>query len=970
LRAEYVSVDLELAEGGGSPQIIEIGAVRFDATGQAERWSSLARPSAPLTYRIELLTGLTAADLETAPRLDKALAELARFVGDLPLVGQSIEIDLDYLERAGLRLTAPAYDTFELAQLLIPGLPTYSLASVARALGVEPRASHRALADAETAMDVFLALLARLRGLRLETLMLVNRLEAGLEWPLAPLFAEAERGATRRYLESVFRSSSSARLPVPDALPLPTKPPTAPPPLAPDSTAAAFDGAALEAALSEGGAVAVRLAGYEERREQLAMLSAAGDALRDGEHLVVEAGTGTGKSMAYLLPAVCFAVATGRRVVVSTNTINLQDQLVQKDLPALAAALPFEVRAALVKGRGNYLCLRRWQAFLRAERMTAAEARLGIKVAIWLEHTASGDRAELRLPPDEAIAWSKLAAQVEHCTPGRCSFHRAGTCFLARARAAAESAHVVVVNHALLLSDVATGSKVLPEYRSLVIDEAHHLEDEATEQLGLRFTERDLLQALDRLQVQSGSYSFGVLSEIAALVQRVGASPKRVGAVVERAARAETALGRSRVAIQDVFGDLHGFVAARSDRAGLDNLNLRITAAVRSSRDWQAIERAWATMLDRWLALAQPVAELLDDLEALGISTAATDGRGEDDADHSAGHSAVGPDATSTTEELAAELETFLRFSEAVQEALDRILAAPSKAEVYWLSVRGGSELALHAAPLHVGERLWDELFSRKDAAIVTSATLTTEGSFRYLRERLGLRDVRELQVGSPFDYRTSTLVYVPTDVPEPAQAYHQHRLVDTLVALVSALGGRTLVLFTSHGQLRQTHEALRAPLDAQRIVLLGQNIDGSRARLLETFRAGPRAVLLGTSSFWEGVDVVGEALSCLVIARLPFAVPTDPVFAARSELFDDPFREYAVPQAILRFKQGFGRLIRSRTDRGVVAVLDRRLVSKTYGRAFLRSLPDCTVKTGPARDLPDAASQWIDGITAPAATV
>jgi DNA polymerase-3 subunit epsilon/ATP-dependent DNA helicase DinG len=279
---------------------------------------------------------------------------------------------------------------------------------------------------------------------------------------------------------------------------------------------------------------------------------------------------------------------------------------------------------------------------------------------------------------------------------------------------------------------------------------------------------------------------------------------------------------------------------------------------------------------------------------------------------------------------------------------------------VYWISLRSGSEIALHAAPLHVGARLWGDLFSRKDAAIITSATLTTEGSFGYLRDRLGLREVRELQVGSPFDYHDSTMVYVPTDMPEPGQAYHQHRLVDTLIELIGALGGRTLVLFTSHGQLRQTHEALRAPLEAQRVVLLGQNIDGSRARLLETFRAGPRAVLLGTTSFWEGVDVVGDALSCLVIARLPFAVPTDPVFAARSELFDDPFREYAVPQAILRFKQGFGRLIRSRSDRGVVAVLDRRLVSKSYGRAFLRSLPDCVVRTGPARDLPSSAVSWL----------
>jgi Rad3-related DNA helicase len=449
-----------------------------------------------------------------------------------------------------------------------------------------------------------------------------------------------------------------------------------------------------------------------------------------------------------------------------------------------------------------------------------------------------------------------------------------------------------------------------------------------------------------------------VLSEVAAWVQRAGASAARVGAVVDRAARAEAALGRTRGAIQDLFGELRGFVGARSERGGQDNLSLRITPAVRNSRDWQALERGWSTLQERWVALARPVAELFSDLEGLALSAR---GGENGDASHNASPQRDGDAAAAgTVEELTAELEGFLRFSEGVQEAMDRILAAPSEDEVYWLSLRGGSEIALHAAPLHVGDRLWDELFSRKDAAIVTSATLSTEGSFRYLRDRLGLREVRELRVGSPFDYHRSTLLYVPTDVPEPGQAYHQHRLVDTLVELVGTLGGRTLVLFTSHSQLRQTHEALRAPMEAQRVVLLGQNIDGSRARLLETFRAGPRAVLLGTSSFWEGVDVVGEALSCLVIARLPFAVPTDPVFAARSELFHDPFQEYAVPQAILRFKQGFGRLIRSRTDRGVVAVLDRRLVSKSYGRAFLASLPDCTVRTGPARDLPASAEAWL----------
>ncbi len=948
---QYVSIDLELAEGYGQSQIIEIGAVRFDEAGQAEAWSTLVRPPGPLTYRIEQLTGLAARDLEHAPRPEVALRELAAFAGDLPCVGQSIELDLLNLERAGLRLPGPAYDTFELAVLLVPGLASYDLRSIATALGVAPRTQHRALADAETAREVFLRLLERLRALPLDTLLLVNRLAVGLQWSLGPLFQAAEQAATRAYLQEVFDRGATPRLPggsprirVPAAL-------EPPPPLVPDPSVGPLDADALVADLAAGGAVAARLPAYEERPEQLAMVRAVSAALADGEHLVVEAGTGTGKSLAYLLPAVHFAVVTGRRVVVSTNTINLQDQLVQKDLPTLAAALPYDFRVALVKGRGNYLCLRRWQAFLAQERYTAAEARLGIKIAIWLEHTATGDRAELRLVGDETAAWSQVAATAEVCTPPRCPYHRAGVCFLARARAAAESSHVIVVNHALLLSDVATGRKVLPDYRHLVVDEAHHLEDEATEQLGLRLTERELRQALDRLQQASGSYSFGVLSDVAALAQRVGSPPARVVGIVDRTTKAASAVVRARAALQDLFDEIQAFVGQRGGRDGADYYNLRLTPALRQDRAWEAVERGWEHLRGHWLDVGRYAGELLADLEDLAARLAETRPANSE-------APTVGDDAAV---ELAAELEAFLRLGEGAEAALERIIAAPSPDEVYWISGQAGGELSLHVAPLQVGARLWEDLFSRKDSVIVTSATLTAQDSFRYIRRRIGLRQARELQLGSPYDYRSATLLYVPHDVPEPGQPYYQHRLVEILIPLITAVGGRTLVLFTSHGQLRQTHEALREPLDAQRVLLLGQNIDGSRARLLETFRAGPRAVLLGTSSFWEGVDVVGEALSCLVIARLPFTVPTDPVFAARSELFDDPFQEYAVPQAILRLRQGFGRLIRSRTDRGVVAILDRRLHSKRYGRAFLASLPDCTVRVGAASDLPRLASQWLE---------
>jgi DNA polymerase-3 subunit epsilon/ATP-dependent DNA helicase DinG len=310
---------------------------------------------------------------------------------------------------------------------------------------------------------------------------------------------------------------------------------------------------------------------------------------------------------------------------------------------------------------------------------------------------------------------------------------------------------------------------------------------------------------------------------------------------------------------------------------------------------------------------------------------------------------------------LVADLTGFRSFLDETATQGQEILTSPSTNGIYW--IRGGlslEHLAVCSAPLHVGEALDKALFSVKESVVLTSATLTAEGCFDYVRERLSLEDASELVLGSPFDYRRSTLLYLVQDIPEPGRPAYQRSVEAAIADLVGALGGRTLVLFTSHSQLRITNSAIRSGLEEQGILVLAHAIDGSRRRLLQAFKSAPRAVLLGTSSFWEGIDVVGDALSCVVIVKLPFAVPTDPIIAARSESFDEPFKQYSVPQTILKFKQGFGRLIRSSTDRGVVAILDSRLRTKFYGQAFLQSVPRCTVKAGSAANLVTAATGWL----------
>jgi len=313
-------------------------------------------------------------------------------------------------------------------------------------------------------------------------------------------------------------------------------------------------------------------------------------------------------------------------------------------------------------------------------------------------------------------------------------------------------------------------------------------------------------------------------------------------------------------------------------------------------------------------------------------------------------------------ENLMIEVSSLIHRSGELRQQINSVVCQEEGEKIYWASLKErGNVLTLYAAPLHVGPLLGDCLFSQKECVVLTSATLSTEGHFEYIKERLGLEDTAELLLGSSFDYMNSALIYIPEDVPEPGQAGHQQAVAQVLLDLCRTTRGRIMSLFTSHAALKASYEAIWAPLSGEGILVLGQGIDGTPKQLLETFKANPRAVLLGTSSFWEGVDVVGEALSVLVLARLPFSVPSDPVFVARSQLFDDPFNHYTVPQAVLRFKQGFGRLIRSKSDRGVIVVLDRRIKTKFYGSAFLGSLPLCVVKSGPLRNLAREVLAWLE---------
>lgn len=945
----YVAVDLETT--GLDPErdaIIEVGAVKFRGEEVLGKFESLVDPGRPIPFKIQQLTGISNDDVRNAPPLFEVLPGLSRFVGNQPIVGHNVRFDLSFLRQRGRFQTHAGIDTFELAGILLPHAARYSLGVLAKTLGITLPATHRALDDARATHALFIALLDQASRLDLAVIQSINRLAAQSDWSLRPVFADLERERTRTAFTGSLGQQLAAKgmLTSDDGgrgLLWAEEETEEEERLTPAPTPRELDVDELAGMLEEGGLFNQHFPGFEHRPQQVDMLRVVARAFNQSDHLMVEAGTGTGKSIAYLLPAIQWAVQNGQRVVISTNTINLQDQLLTKDIPDLQGILPYEFKAVALKGRTNYVCPHRVRQMERRSDLSELEIRVLAKTLVWMPSTLTGDKQELFLPnAAENAIWGQLCSDTELCPPDRC---RRENCFFYRARQAAESAHLVIVNHALLLADVAVENRVLPDYRHLIIDEAHHLEDSVTRQLSFQASQRSLERMLTDLSQQTGVRRYtGFLHMVSARCR--GAIPEgALSDVQDRVAAGHEAVDRSMRALYEFFNTLTAFLDDHGPRGSSQyDRRLRLTPAVRRQPAWDQVEITWDNLSAGLKGVGQA-------LEALGRLLENLDTYDVQD-----------------FEDLWNELVSYRVQVETVRDQLATILEyAPGPGQekgntITWVEIAANSgEVSLHAAPLHVGELVQRHLFNAKETVILTSATLRTEESFDYMRERLGAWEISEAAVGSPFDYESSTLLYLPTDIPEPNTQGYQETVESAVLALAQATRGRMLVLFTSYSQLKSTANAIRKRLAEDDIVVFEQGGGGSRAQLLDNFKTTERSVLLGTRSFWEGVDVTGERLSCLVIARLPFAVPNDPIVSARSETYEDAFSQYSLPEAILRFRQGFGRLIRTRTDRGVVVCMDRRVLSKRYGQAFINSLPQCTTLRDQLSQLPRAAASWID---------
>lgn len=945
----FVAIDVETTGlDAGSDEIIEVAAVKFRDDELLETFNTLVQPRHSVPLKISQLTHIDGDMLKTAPRFPEVAPDLVRFLKSYPLVGHSVGFDIRMLQASGIRLPQPSYDTFEMATLLIPKAPAYRLSSLTEMLGIAHSDAHRALSDADAARQVFMHMLRRIEAMDLTELGEIISLTSKIEWGLRELFEQAQRDKARHFFVDPSVQIKKA--------PQEKEPQLTP--LKPTNNTAPIDYKRIRHFFAPDGILGQAFEGYEQREQQLDMSLAVTQTLNTGGELLVEAGTGTGKGMAYLVPAAFFAVQRGERVVISTNTINLQDQLFFKDIPALQRMLHGEhasqnadqryshegevpqeqelaFRAALLKGRGNYLCLHRYKQLRRDTRLTSDDIQALLKVQLWLPDTSTGDKAELPLMEREQATWGRMSAAFDMCTGPRCP--EFGECFFFKARRIAESAHLLVVNHALLLADVMIETQVLPAYDHVVIDEAHNLEDVATDQFSYEIDQERLIQFLDNIHQQGGAQIVsGLLSELPGYFRESAATQSALDIVSSTADRIRPAIDDARMAVYTCFNLLMGFVSKEAQVTNYDP-RLRLTDQIRKNPEWANVERAWDNLNIHLTTIGDGLGrlnQLLGTLEDAGLPE---------------------------YEALLMRVQSLARFATDARINIGAIILGGKEELITWLNQdRQRDSLVLHAAPLSVTELLRTNLFQQKVSSIMTSATMSIGGSFRYVKEHIGLQQPEEMLLESPFDYEQQALVYIPKDMPEPNHPSYQRSLEEALIALCTATEGRALVLFTANNALRQTYRMIQEPLEQAGISVLAQGIDGSRRSLLERFKEFPRSVLLGTTSFWEGVDVVGDALSVLIIAKLPFSVPNDPIFAARSEQYTDSFSELAVPQAILRFKQGFGRLIRAKTDRGVVVVLDKRLVSKKYGQTFLDSLPHTNVRMGSLQQLPNIAARFL----------
>jgi ATP-dependent DNA helicase DinG len=921
---KYTVIDLETTGNRikGGDQIFQIGICLIENGEVTERYSSLIKPTIAIPPFIENLTGITNADVAHAPSIEEVLPELLKRLDQTCLVAHNIHFDLSFLqhtlqENGYNPFRGTVIDTVELSRMLFPDRGGYKLNQLAVDLDVEHDHPHQADSDAFATAQLFLNLCEKLSSLPLVTIqrmiplartlhsdieILLRRVEVGKQLQVNTDVYHSNQFELYRHLafkvpEMENKNDSSNNLKQADLL---------------------FHDMDIEIDK----VLRSVIPDFEKREGQQQFFHAVTEAFETSQHGLFEVGTGTGKTLAYLLASLYWAKLNDEKVVVSTHTIQLQEQIREKELPLLEKALPFSFQSALLKGRNHYLCLRKFeQSLLGQEERNYDHDLTKMQFLVWLTETETGDIEELNLSSGGREYWNKVQSESSSCVQKNCPWFE--RCFYFKAKRKAQQADLVITNHSLLLQDLQY-EHVLPRYQYLVVDEAHHLDRVATDQFGnsIKFSMiHFLLQRL--IAIDKPNLGQQVINELQFLTEGE--------ALQKRMDELTFLLHELKVVIEELFTIITEY--AEEKQKGITDGNIKSVRIVHQKETG-----------DKWLSLLQCADDVASKTERL-FRTHAYFLREIDEADQELTYGQRG---------IVSDWNGALQRIKEYMNIVGNIFSEASPNEyVYWVEYepRGTRHTtALFQMPLQVRNPLAEQLLDKKNSVVFTSATLQINESYSYYTEQLGLTPgrLKVETISSPFDYEQQSALLISQDISRLSEVSDQvfaRELASAILEMAKVSQGRMLVLFTSYHMLRSTHQYLKDQLQELGIFLFAQGVDsGSRGKLTKNFQSQEKAILLGTNSFWEGIDIPGEDLSCLVIVKLPFTPPNTPFYEAKAEQLKaenkNPFMEYALPQAVIRFKQGFGRLIRKSTDKGVVVVFDRRIIESRYGQAFLRSLP------------------------------
>lgn len=928
---KFVVVDLETT--GNSPKkgdkIIQLAAVVIENGEITEKFSSLLNPNQPIPVFIEELTGLSFEMVKDAPLFSEIAAKVISLLEDAYFVAHNVLFDLSFLQeeliQAGYEgFYGPVIDTVELARILFPTADGYKLSDLAGQENLRHDRPHQADSDAEVTAELLLILLEKLKNLPRKTLSQLVQLAGGLKSDLQQLMEELllEKEKTIEELPKTIEIYNGLAIKRFEAKP-----------------AERLMGRAEQYPFDEKekGLMLKRVfQSYETRKGQFTMMDEVFLSFQKASHTLIEAGTGVGKSLGYLFPAAFFSRQADVPIVVSTYTIQLQEQLIRKEIPQLAKMVPFEVKAVLLKGRNHYISLKKFKQNLVDQDDNYDTTLTKMQILVWLLETETGDKDELNLSSGGQIFWNKIRNDFAAAEQKAANMEKD---FYARAKRNAEAANIIITNHSLLLSDIVGKGSIIPDYHYAIIDEGHNLEKAAAKYLGQTLdylTIRLLLGQLGLYEQKQLFYSFEKIVETAAAKVNHLANTSVLNQL-----------------ISDLFYEtdelfkLMALLIQRKSRnkKNTNRMKMRFSGQKNNKESLALIhsaERFAFLLKDVHFHLNERFVEIKKVLKDLSEEQIA----------------------------ILKEMDFFLDEIEELRDAVNEIMLKDSTL-VKWIEIDLRSPqntTTVFAQPASVADYLKTSFFDKKKSIVITSATLTVNHSYDFIKHELGLIEADILTIPSPFDYKKQVQLLIPEDLPEINSVSVDDYVVEItehIITIAEATKGRMLLLFTAHEMLKKTYELIKESGFLADFAIIAQGItSGSQTRLTRNFQRYEKAILLGTSSFWEGVDIPGEDLSCLIIVRLPFSPPDDPYTEAKCEYVTqqggNAFYDFSLPEAVLRFKQGFGRLIRTEADRGVIIIFDKRIISTKYGKAFLKSIPEIDVKNGSIDEIVHYIHKWL----------